>query len=118
MGKSAWSPSGEFPPLPLLDGDTVVDQPVNLDTLSVRYAQRAGSFIKNASASAEPWLLYLAFQVSRCHGLVPHLVSPTSNPPLSLSLSTLYHLPSTIYHLPSTSHSKCTDLAAVHREWK
>ena len=36
MGKSAWSPGGQFPPLPLVLGDTVVEQPANLDTLSVR----------------------------------------------------------------------------------
>ena len=62
MGKSAWSPNGAFPPLPLVHGDTVTEQPVNLDTLSVRYADFASSFITNATAAGTPFLLYLAFQ--------------------------------------------------------
>lgn len=62
MGKSAWSPNGAFPPLPLVHGNTVTEQPVNLDTLSVRYADFASSFIANATAAGTPFLLYLAFQ--------------------------------------------------------
>ena len=62
MGKSAWSPSGQFPPLPLVHDDIVMEQPVNLDTLSVRYADFASSFISNATTAGTPFLLYLAFQ--------------------------------------------------------
>ena len=61
MGKSAWSPGGQFPPLPLVMGDTVVEQPANLDTLSVRYAAFAKGFMKNATAAGTPFLLYMAF---------------------------------------------------------
>ena len=62
MGKSAWSPQGEFPPLPLVLGDQVTEQPANLDTLSARYAAFADAFITNATAAKTPFLLYLAFQ--------------------------------------------------------
>jgi hypothetical protein len=62
MGLSAWSPNGEFPPLPLVLGDAVHEQPANLDTLSVRYAAFAEAFIANATAAKTPFLLYLAFQ--------------------------------------------------------
>eukprot|EP01052_Picozoa_sp_SAG31_P001189 SAG31_NODE_39_length_31377_cov_5.971482_20_plen_202_part_00 len=50
MGRSAWRPApGNFPPLPLVEGDAVVEQPANLDTLSTRYAAFAESFIVNST---------------------------------------------------------------------
>ena len=72
MGKSAWSPKGQFPPLPLVHGDTVLEQPANLDTLSVRYADFASGFITNATKAGTPFLLYLAFQ----HVHQPDYASP------------------------------------------
>ena len=56
MGKSAWSPKGQFPPLALVHGDTVLEQPANLDTLSVRYADFASGFITNATKAGTPFL--------------------------------------------------------------
>ena len=72
MGKSAWRPGNDFPPLPLVAQDAVVEQPANLDTLSVRYAKYASEFIANSSATGKPFLLYLAFQ----HVHIPDFASP------------------------------------------
>lgn len=72
MGLSAWSPHGEFPPLPLVADTTVEEQPVNLDTLSVRYASFATDFIKNSTDAGTPFLLYFAFN----HVHTPDFVSP------------------------------------------
>ena len=60
MGKSAWSRQGEFPPLPLLSGDKVLEQPADLDSLSQRYAAFAARFIANATEAKTPFLLYFA----------------------------------------------------------
>lgn len=59
MGKSAWRPTGEFPPLPLVLQDEVVEQPANLDTLSIRFAAFADQFISNSTAAKKPFVLYL-----------------------------------------------------------
>lgn len=69
MGKSAWTKNGEFPPLPLVRGTEVMEQPVDLNTLSKRYAAFADTFIRNASSAGTPWLLYLAvnFHVDNLH---------------------------------------------------
>jgi len=72
MGKSAWRKDGAFPPLPLVHTTSVIEQPVDLNTLSKRYAKYADGFIANATANKKPWLLYLAFQ----HVHIPDFVSP------------------------------------------
>jgi hypothetical protein len=86
MGKSAWSEHGEFPPLPLVHNTDVMEQPVDLNTLSQRYASFADAFIRNASSAGTPWLLYLAVRAriralahSR-HSLVRSLNLPATSP--------------------------------------
>ena len=56
MGASSWSPGG-FPPLPLLNGDVVEEQPANLDLLTDKYLAFASDFIRNATAEGKPFLL-------------------------------------------------------------
>ena len=73
MGQSAWRPgAGNFPPLPLVKGDAVIEQPADLDTLSIRYAAFAEKFIHNTTQARTPFLLYLAFQ----HVHIPDFASP------------------------------------------
>ena len=70
MGLSSWIPNnnathptpqpkepGWPTPLPLLANETVVEQPVDLSTLTQRYARWAGDFMKRRSAAAAPWSL-------------------------------------------------------------
>lgn len=47
--------------LPLLNGSSIVDQPVDLYTLAPRYAASAAQFIADSAASGDPFALYLAF---------------------------------------------------------
>ena len=52
-----------FPPLPLFDGETVVDADVTADdqaTLTGRYAARAVDFIERSATGDVPFFLYLA----------------------------------------------------------
>eukprot|EP00041_Stephanoeca_diplocostata_P002266 m.25001 g.25001 ORF g.25001 m.25001 type:complete len:554 (-) comp13130_c0_seq2:1676-3337(-) len=74
MGMSAWRPKAgnRGTVLPLLHNKTVIEQPVNLDTLSVRYGAFASDFIKNESSKGNNWFLYAAFN----HVHVPNFVSP------------------------------------------
>ena len=56
---------GSFPPLPLFDGETIVDADVTPEdqaALTARYAARAVDFIERAGTAADgrPFLLYLA----------------------------------------------------------
>ncbi|XP_069511167.1 arylsulfatase G isoform X2 [Ambystoma mexicanum] len=46
--------------LPLLDNLTIVEQPVNLTSLTEKYAKRAVEFILHASESGQPFFLYIA----------------------------------------------------------
>jgi arylsulfatase A-like enzyme len=48
-------------PLPLLQNNTVIEQPVNLATLNQRYTDEAVSFIQRGLKQQEPWFLYFAF---------------------------------------------------------
>lgn len=68
MGNSAWR-STDQPPLPLMANETVIEQPVDLNTLTQRYVTAAKSFI---SVSAERFALYYAFS----HVHVPDFASP------------------------------------------
>jgi arylsulfatase A len=63
MGPSPWDKynSKDRPPLPLLHGTELVEQPTDLNKLEKRYTDFAISFMKNATASATPFLLYYAF---------------------------------------------------------
>ena len=46
--------------VPLFHNKTIVEQPVNLDTLSARYGDAAETFIGNAAAAGGPFFLYYA----------------------------------------------------------
>jgi hypothetical protein len=48
-------------PLPLVVNETVVEQPVDFDTLNRKYTDAATTFIERAAADAQPFLLYLAY---------------------------------------------------------
>jgi len=70
MGNSAWhNTASNQPPLPLLANETIIEQPVNLNTLSQRYATAAQSFI--SQNKQESFALYFAFS----HVHVPNFVS-------------------------------------------
>ena len=49
MGYSPWDSSNNVDVLPLLDNTSIIEQPVDLSKLSVKYAQQAISFISNAT---------------------------------------------------------------------
>jgi len=54
---------GSYPPLPLFDGDTVIDSdvsPADQATLTGRYAARTVDFIERCGRSDAPFFLYLA----------------------------------------------------------
>jgi arylsulfatase A-like enzyme/acetyl esterase/lipase len=56
---------GSYPPLPLLENETVIDAeitPADQETLTQRYAERAVQFIKQAGSAEDgrPFFLYLA----------------------------------------------------------
>ena len=60
MGASAWDAAGGNPtPLPLVRNLTVVEQPVDLDTLTDRYANEAVEFFKRNKD--EDWVMYLSW---------------------------------------------------------
>jgi len=64
MGCSAWRydcRKWNFPPLPLMHNFTIVEQPVNLNTLSDRYVDFADKFISANTKSSTPWFFYYAF---------------------------------------------------------
>lgn len=76
MGNSAWASSGYTKiqvPLPLLHNKTVIEQPVNLNTLEKRYAEKASDFIHKSAAAQKPFLIYLAWS----HAHVPDFVTPS-----------------------------------------
>ena len=51
------------PPIPLFRDETIIEQPVVQETLTLRYTREALSFIRNhrATAAAQPFFLYLAY---------------------------------------------------------
>ena len=64
--EESWSEGGGYygcTPLPLMENNTVVEQPVNLATVNARYTASATNFIATASASKTktPWFMYMAF---------------------------------------------------------
>eukprot|EP01084_Bolivina_argentea_P092226 165948_1 len=61
MGETPWDPNPAYIPLPLIHNTTIIEQPTDLSTLSIRYTQQATSFIANASVTKEPFLLYIPF---------------------------------------------------------
>eukprot|EP01084_Bolivina_argentea_P092225 165947_1 len=65
MGKSPWNEGGGFPPLPLVENETVIQQPLDLSVLSKGYLNAATTFIKKYSSNNTPWLLY--FPLSHVH---------------------------------------------------
>mmetsp|Transcript_105019 Transcript_105019/g.203382 ORF Transcript_105019/g.203382 Transcript_105019/m.203382 type:complete len:594 (-) Transcript_105019:78-1859(-) len=74
MGNSAWAPIyGKLQaPLPLLHNETVVEQPVNLNTLEARYVQKVKEFVNATTSARQPFLVYLAWS----HVHVPNFVAP------------------------------------------
>ena len=61
--EGSWS-EGNFygcTPLPLLENNTVVEQPANLATINERYTESALGFIKSSLQDKAPFFLYLAF---------------------------------------------------------
>ena len=48
-------------PLPLIANETVLEQPVDFNTLNRKYTDAATAFIKRAAADTTPFLLYLAY---------------------------------------------------------
>ena len=71
MGRSAWRNISQ-PPLPLLENETVIEQPVNLNTLSKRYVAKATDFLTNKKDDNSLFALYFAFS----HVHVPDFVAP------------------------------------------
>ena len=69
MGLSFWrhptplrpAPPFQPVPLPLVNGTTVVEQPVGLHHLVAKYVDFATSFITRNSAAGKPWYLYVPF---------------------------------------------------------
>ena len=67
MGISAWayrnhsSPPFQARPLPLFNQSTIVEQPTNLATISVRYTNAALEFVAQAQAATKPFFLYIPF---------------------------------------------------------
>ena len=66
MGTSFWvgqEADGVFQPtpLPLLNGTTVIEQPVGLHTLAKTYADVASGFIRTQAARRVPWYVYVSF---------------------------------------------------------
>ncbi|XP_065766774.1 arylsulfatase G isoform X5 [Muntiacus reevesi] len=66
--------------LPLYENLNIVEQPVNLSALAQKYAEKATQFIRQASASGRPFLLY----VGLAHMHVPLAGPPPSAGPGSL----------------------------------
>ncbi|XP_070336198.1 arylsulfatase G isoform X8 [Odocoileus virginianus] len=66
--------------LPLYENLNIVEQPVNLSALAQKYAEKATQFIRQASTSGRPFLLY----VGLAHMHVPLTRTPLSAGPRSL----------------------------------
>lgn len=65
--------------LPLMENSAILEQPVNLTSLSTRYSHRAVTFIKNARYRGQPFFLYVA--LAHMHvPLSPAYVSPNRGP--------------------------------------
>ena len=88
-GGSAWAANIlNFPPLPLLSNTTIVEQPVDLSSLTVRFSENAVAFIRargldtaaaaaaddggRGNATRRPWFLYYSF----AHVHTPNFCSP------------------------------------------
>nr|DBA21811.1 TPA: hypothetical protein GDO54_012943 [Pyxicephalus adspersus] len=62
--------------LPLMENSRIVEQPVDLNSLVRKYADRATNFIRAARAQEMPYFLYMAL----AHMHVPLSVAPTKTP--------------------------------------
>lgn len=60
MGSSSWLPEMNRLPLPLLNGSTVLQQPVDLSKVSNLYVDEASAFIEAQAAANIPFVLYMA----------------------------------------------------------
>eukprot|EP00043_Microstomoeca_roanoka_P015079 m.150305 g.150305 ORF g.150305 m.150305 type:complete len:678 (+) comp16171_c2_seq2:207-2240(+) len=79
MGLSFWQPMGydshppyQPTPLPLMDGEVVIQQPTGLDQLAQLYVQQASEFILRSAQKEKPFFLYLPFN----HVHAPNSCSP------------------------------------------
>ena len=70
MGITIWG--GYNTPLPLFNGTTVIQQPVDLGMLEKLYVETAVDFIARSAASGQPFYLYYPFN---------HVHSPQSSGP-------------------------------------
>lgn len=50
-----------FPGVPLIEGDTIIEQPVDLNTLTPRYNDKATAFVDRALDKKQPFFLYFAY---------------------------------------------------------
>ena len=55
------SPHPFTSPCPLYSGDQIVEQPVNLTSLTARMTERARTFITDSVQSSQPFFLYFSF---------------------------------------------------------
>jgi arylsulfatase len=51
-----------WPPIPLYEGNQIIEQPVNLSSLTDRYTQRTLQFLDEVHISRQPFFLHLAFE--------------------------------------------------------
>ena len=62
-----------WPPIPLYDGDQIVEQPVNLSTLTARYTQKMLESLDELAKTKQPFF-HLAYEfltfLYRCHFMV------------------------------------------------
>ena len=58
-----------WPPIPLYDGDQIVEQPVNLSTLTARYTQKMLESLDELAKTKQPFFLHLAYEI-------PHVPLP------------------------------------------
>ena len=68
MGLSAWEyhnesmPPFKATPLPLLEQDTIIEQPINLGTLTQRYVNQSVAYMTEAKSNPDkPFVMYIAF---------------------------------------------------------
>jgi len=53
--------SNDMKPTPLMEDNTIIEEPVNQDTLARRYTERALKFIDSSKSSGKPFFLYLPY---------------------------------------------------------
>ena len=64
-----------FPPVPLMENEKIIEQPVNLSSVTDRYTEKGIEFIKRNVENNTPFFLYMAYEQPH----VPLFVSPEFN---------------------------------------